>query len=46
MKLDKITYEALRRDLSLDLPFAKGLPRPVRRCWHFYTNGRDIDMMF
>ena len=45
----KKTDELLRNighDLGLNEPTYKGRNLPVRNCWHFYTNGNNIDHMF
>ena len=46
----KEVYEELLRqmemDLSVNAPYIKGHPNPVRNCWHFYTDGNAIDRLF
>ena len=39
MMLDKKLLEELTSDLGLNNPFVKGKDNPVRRCWHFSTDG-------
>lgn len=33
-------------DLSVNAPYMKGHPNPVRNCWHFYTDGNAVDRLF
>lgn len=46
MKASKLTLKQLRSDLGIDAPFIKGEDKPVRRCWHFCTDGKSIDFIF
>lgn len=46
MRLDDITYKKISRDLALDLVYVKGKAHSVKNCWHFYTDGKAVDMMF
>ena len=46
MRLETKTYNQIVRDLGLDTTFLRGQAKPVRNCWHFYTNGRSVDAMF
>lgn len=36
----------IESDLGLNVPFVKGQNISVKNCWHFYTDGRDVDIMF
>lgn len=39
--------QSIEIDLGLNIPYIKGgNDIPVRNCWHFYTNGDDVDIMF
>lgn len=46
MMLDKKLLEELTSDLGLNNPFVKGKDNPVRRCWHFCTDGNAVDIIF
>lgn len=46
MMLDKKLLEELTSDLGLKNPFVKGKDNPVRRCWHFSTDGNAVDIIF
>lgn len=36
----------MESDLALGAPFIKGQVYHINNCWHFYTNGDDIDFLF
>ena len=36
----------IEADLGLNVPFVKGRNIPVRNCWHFFTHGEDVDVLF
>lgn len=36
----------IRKNLGIGVPFVKGQKTPVRKCWHFYTDGNAVDVMF
>lgn len=36
----------IESDLGLNVLFEKGKEIPVKNCWHFCTNGNDVDVMF
>lgn len=44
--LDKKLLEELISDLGLNVPFVKGRTIPVKRCWHFSTDGNAVDFIF
>ena len=46
MNISNDLLAELTRDLGLDVPFVKGQTISVNKCWHFYTNGADVDAMF
>ena len=46
MKIDYQLLTEIVADLGLDRPFIKGQSNPVRKCWHFYTDGSAVDVMF
>ena len=46
MKIQGALLAQIRRDLSMDVPYVRGEDLPVRRCWHFYSDGRGLDAMF
>ncbi|MBR3743667.1 MAG: hypothetical protein IKN31_00985 [Bacteroidales bacterium] len=46
MKIDQQLLAEMTRDLGLDIPFAKGIDKVVRNCWHFSTDGNAVDAMF
>lgn len=37
---------ALKSDLGIGSPFIPGQDTPVKNCWHFFSNGDDVDIMF
>ena len=45
-----IEITGLRRQISADLglttPFVKGQNAPVRNCWHFSSDGNQVDLIF
>lgn len=41
-----VGVEKCEEDLGLNVPFVKGRQIPVRNCWHFFTNGNDVDVLF
>lgn len=38
--------ENLINDLGIDAVFIKGRDVPVRNCWHFFSDGDNVDAMF
>jgi len=46
MKIDRFLLQRIENDLGLNVQFVRGKDMPVSNCWHFYTNGNDIDIMF
>ena len=46
MVLDKELLYDLISDLGLNHPFVKGATIPVKRCWHFCTDGNAVDIIF
>ncbi|MBO4557228.1 MAG: hypothetical protein J5693_01305 [Bacteroidales bacterium] len=46
MKIDYQLLTEIVADLGLDRSFVKGQNNPVRKCWHFYTDGSAVDIMF
>ena len=46
MKLSIEQTKRLLSDLGLDRPFTKGQSITVKRCWHFMTDGNDVDFIF
>ena len=46
MKLPTDLLSRIESDLGLNRLFVKGEDIPVKDCWHFYTNGNDIDIVF
>lgn len=46
MKLSAEQTKNLLSDLGLDRPFSKGYNISVKRCWHFMTDGNDVDFLF
>ena len=45
-EIDEKLMKQMELDLSVNAPFMKGHPNPVRNCWHFYTDGNAIDRLF
>ena len=39
----ELPFEA---DLDLNTPFIKGLDKSIKNCWHFYTDGNSVDLLF
>lgn len=46
MKIEYGHFGNLESDLGLNVPFVKGQKVPIRRCWHFSTDGNAIDAIF
>lgn len=46
MKINDDIRTALESDLGLNVQFSKGLLIPVKNCWHFSTDGNQVDFMF
>ena len=46
MKLSDKQTKCLLSNLGLDRPFSKGQIISVRNCWHFMTDGNDVDFLF
>ena len=42
---DRLLY-AIEADLGLNVPFVKGQVITVKNCWHFSTEGTNVDCMF
>lgn len=42
---DRLLY-AIEADLGLNVPFVKGQVITVNNCWHFSTEGTNVDCMF
>lgn len=39
-------YSEIVSDLGISSPVVKGQSVPVRNCWHFYTSGDSVEVMF
>ena len=46
MNLTPLQLRRITKDLGLDIPFSKGVDKPIQNCWHFSTDGNAVDMMF
>ena len=46
MKIAPSLLRKIRTDLGLTQPFVKGQNIPVKDCWHFTTDGNDVDVIF
>lgn len=46
MRISDKKMRQLASDLGLNISFIKGQEIEVRNCWHFYTNGNEIDAIF
>ena len=46
MKISEELLRQIKSDLGLNAPFIKGQRIIVRNCWHFYTDGSAVDVMF
>jgi len=46
MKLSEARLQVVIRDLGLNLRFEKGKAIPVKKCWHFCTDGHAVDVLF
>lgn len=46
MNLTPLQLHRVTEDLGLDVPFTKGVDKPIKNCWHFSTDGNAVDMMF
>lgn len=46
MKNKASCWSEIVSDLGLDLSVSRGQLIPVRKCWHFYTSGDSVDVLF
>jgi len=46
MEISTGLLRQIESDLGLNIPFIKGETKTVKNCWHFSTNGNDVDAMF
>ena len=46
MKIDDKLLRQIVLDLGLNVPFVKGQTIPVKKCWHFSTDGKAVDVIF
>lgn len=46
MKKRFFSLQQIERDLGLNVPYVRGNDVPVRKCWHFMTDGKAVDVMF
>ena len=46
MKINDDMLKKIEADLGLNLPFLKGHDKSVKNCWHFYTDGNSVDILF
>ena len=46
MMREDVCYSKVASDLGLNHSFVKGTPIPIRNCWHFYTSGASVDLIF
>lgn len=46
MEISKSLLSQVESDLGLNCPFVKGQNITINNCWHFFTNGSDLDIMF
>ena len=42
----KFRFSAIAEDLGLSNPFIKGQLIQVKNCWHFYTSGDSVEMLY
>ena len=42
----KKNFTAIAEDLGLFNPIVKGQVSPVRNCWHFFTSGDSVEVLF
>ena len=46
LKIDGRLLCRMESDLGLNTHFIKGQNKEIRNCWHFYTDGKAIDVIF
>lgn len=46
MKNDNLIVVKAQTDLALNSVYIKGQNNTIRNCWHFYTNGNDVEVLF
>lgn len=46
MRIPEHLLRQIEYDLALDTAFTKGRDITVSNCWHFYTDGNDMDSLF
>lgn len=46
MEISKRLLDQIVSDLGLNVPYVKGVDKKVSNCWHFYSDGNDVDEMF
>lgn len=46
MRIPEHLLRQIEYDLALDTAFTKGRDIAVSNCWHFYTDGNDLDSLF
>ena len=46
MRINDDLLSRIEADLCLNTPFVKGKKLPIRNCWHFYTDGSAVDVLF
>lgn len=46
MKINGDLLRQIESDLSLNTPFVKGKKIQIKNCWHFYTDGSAVDVLF
>lgn len=46
MKMEDGLMRQIALDLGLDVRRPKGQTFPVKKCWHFYTDGESVDALF
>jgi len=46
MKFEDEKWRRISEDLALGAPYVKGKDYAVKNCWHFCTNGNEVDVLF
>lgn len=46
MKINDDLLRQIESDLSLNVPYVKGIENSIHNCWHFCTDGNCVDRIF
>ena len=46
MKIRNDMLQNIEMDMCFNAPFIKGIDKKILNCWHFFTNGNSVDILF